>query len=144
VKLHYQHKDGSPIHFSSILISLGNEKGEVLRLLGIHHLLEEEKHQLNATDLIEGVKSHIVTESTFLKKDGSRISAIQGGGIVRDSNGSPLFFTLEFIDVTDLRQLSAQLKVSEQRFKGIFDTTFQFIRFSECIKHFIRMRMPEE
>ncbi len=90
---------------------------------------EIEKHQLNATDLIEGVKSHIVTESTFLKKDGSRISVIQGGGIVRDTNGSPLFFTLEFIDVTDLRQLSAQLKVSEQRFKGIFDTAFQFIGF---------------
>lgn len=124
--------DGNLIRVNARFCALLGYTEEEAAHLNFHDIVPHEeidKHQLNASNLIQGVKDHIVAESTFLKKDGSKLSVIQGGGIVKDSSGAPIFFTLELIDVTDLRQLSAKLKASEQRFKGIFDTAFQFIGF---------------
>lgn len=61
-------------------------------------------------------------EKRFLHKRGHVVWGLLSAGLVRDDAGSPLYFVGQIQDVTERRQVTDDLRASEERFRLMADT----------------------
>ena len=81
-------------------------------------------------DIIEKRKKekHITTDLIGIKKNGERFPIRVSSGIFTDAQGNIQASTC-IIDMTEVKNYQKQIEESARKFKGIFNSTFQFIGF---------------
>lgn len=73
-------------------------------------------------------ESHITTDLIGIKKNGDRFPIRVSSGIFTDAQGNTQASTC-IIDMTEVNHYQKQIEDSARKFKGIFNSTFQFIGF---------------
>jgi PAS domain S-box-containing protein len=71
----------------------------------------------------------VISEISIRHQCGKMIDVLATGTRVLDGDGQPLGAVVAMTDVTQLRTIRQQLAASEAKFRGIFNSTFQFIGF---------------
>lgn len=71
----------------------------------------------------------VISEMSIRHQSGKMIDVLATGTRVLDGDGQPLGAVVAMTDVTQLRTIRQQLAASEAKFRGIFNSTFQFIGF---------------
>ncbi|MFN3299519.1 MAG: PAS domain S-box protein [Sediminibacterium sp.] len=96
--------------------------------LGRKGIIDISDHKL--PDLLEKRKneSHITTDLIGIKKNGDRFPIRVSSGIFTDAQGNTQASTC-IIDITEIIHYQKQIEDSARKFKGIFNSTFQFIGF---------------
>lgn len=92
---------------SALCQLLGYSKSELLQL-DIQDLIQpqERDHYLNRVqDLIADLTSSLQIESELLHKSGKTIWTISSASLIRDSQGEPLYFVVQVIDISERRNL---------------------------------------
>lgn len=73
-------------------------------------------------------EKHITTDLIGIKKNGERFPIRVSSGIFTDAKGNTQASTC-IIDITEINNYQKQIEESARKFKGIFNSTFQFIGF---------------
>jgi PAS domain S-box-containing protein len=71
----------------------------------------------------------VISEISIRHQCGKMIDVLATGTRVLDGDGQPLGAVVAMTDVTQLRSIRQQLADNEAKFRGIFNSTFQFIGF---------------
>ena len=60
-------------------------------------------------------------EKRYIRKDGREIWALMAASQVTDSEGRPLYSIVQMLDIDGQKQAERALRISEERFRGIFE-----------------------
>ena len=121
--------------YSAIGISLVGLKGNWLKVnRSVNNILgysEQELNKLSFQDLtypddletdlkyvqqmLDGEIKSYQMEKRYIHKDGHIVPALLSVSLVKDSNGVPLYFVSQIIDITDSKRSEKELKDSEER-----------------------------
>lgn len=71
----------------------------------------------------------VISEMSIRHQSGKMLDVLATGTKVLDGEGKPLGAVVAMTDVTQLRSIRQQLAENEAKFRGIFNSTFQFIGF---------------
>lgn len=77
--------------------------------------------------LLDGEIPYYHLEKRYLHKDGEIIWASLSVSLVRDSQQQPLYLIAQIQDISDRKSSEKALQESEERFRAIFNQTFQFV-----------------
>ena len=73
-------------------------------------------------EMREGPRRSYATEKRYLRPDGEIVWARLHAAVVRDENGSPLYFVSQMEDITERKQAEAPLRAGEERTRRILET----------------------
>ncbi len=99
-----------------------------------YQLLHEDGKTLLAREdvpLYRAWKGELVENTVFCIKhlSGKILYISASGSQIRDTNGKVLGAVVAMKDITASREIALQIEQSERKFRGIFNSTFQFIGF---------------
>ena len=75
-------------------------------------------------DFLDKKQDKLSTEKRYLHKNGSLIYANLTISLVRDANGNPDYFVSVYQDITESKKAEEQLRVSEERYRAIYNQAF--------------------
>ncbi|MHC4401908.1 MAG: sensor histidine kinase [Planctomycetota bacterium] len=124
------HLDGSFRSANRALCDmLGRSAEELgrLTLVDVTHPDDVEKCSDLFKGLVTGETSACNFEKRYVRKDGSPVPSVTRAGVVRASDGTPLFVMGIAEDVTERRRTEAALQQSEERYRSLVETTSDLI-----------------
>jgi len=127
---------------------LGYEPRELLEnpSFWIDHVHPEDKERMREEELRVIKEGHGAYEYRFQHKDGTYHWMREEARLIRDAAGNPLEVIGYWIDITDLKQIEDEIRESEAKFRGLYDSVRDGIlandvsgRILECNKAFENM-----
>ncbi len=107
----------------------GYSKAELLQLDSIKILTPPEwrayEDEMLAGLIVTG--EPIRYEKEYIRKDGSRVSVELLAHLVRDEQGQPDYYYAFITDITERKQAEKALRLSEERFRSLFDNSLDAI-----------------
>ncbi|PYZ92332.1 hypothetical protein CR194_15985 [Salipaludibacillus keqinensis] len=77
---------------------------------------------LKVDELIEGEVSYYQVEKRYIHKEGKIIWCLLNVSVVKDDEGTPLYFISQFQDITERKSYERQLNESQERLTKILET----------------------
>ncbi len=99
------------------------------------HPDDRERVQKGVYEAINGNGTKWSAEYRFLKADGSYAEILDRGNILKDDYDTPYRMVGSVIDITLLKQTEKQLKVSENKFRRIFESNMIGMLFCDADGH---------
>ena len=116
--------DGSWIRVNQKLCDiLGYPRGELLSLTfhDTTHPDDLDRDVGHLRRMLEGETDTYSTEKRYIRKDGSLIWVNLTTSLLRDPSGEPKYFISVTEDTTERKRVEEELKISEERFRNIFE-----------------------
>ncbi len=105
----------------------GYSREELLNI-NVSDLFLKPEQRIVTLDKMSRVSGMITMELEFKKKDGSQIIVSDTKAPVKDKNGKVLYFDGILEDITERKQSEEELKESEERYRALFESTFDIVQ----------------
>ncbi|OQX96473.1 hypothetical protein B6I21_00875 [candidate division KSB1 bacterium 4572_119] len=105
--------------------TLGYTEKELKRLkfTDITHPYDLEKNVELQQKLLSGSIPHFELEKRYIQKDGSIVYGILRVSLIKDSDGSPIYFLGQLMDITERKRAEEALRESEERYRNLAENS---------------------
>lgn len=113
------------------LLGYSEKEFKELRFQDITHPADLELDLEFAGQLFRGEIQSYNMEKRYITKSGEYVWILLTGSMVTNEDGSPKHFIAQIQDISSQKRFQALLEQKERRFRGIFNSAFQFIGLLE-------------
>ncbi|MBA4319046.1 MAG: hypothetical protein C0412_11665, partial [Flavobacterium sp.] len=118
---------------------IGYDEDELLGK-SITELTHSEDLEIGRKEMEQMIKGEInicIVEKRYIRKDGSIVWGSVSIRLLRDNNGSPLYFIPVIVDITTRREMETALRQSEEKYRTLIETVNTGIFMSTIDGQFI-------
>ncbi|HTR55083.1 MAG TPA: PAS domain S-box protein [Kofleriaceae bacterium] len=126
------------------IVGYGSDELLRLRFQDITHPDDADLDVALAVQLGRGEIPRYQLEKRYLRKDGSIVTVLLAGSVLRDRDGAAQYYIAQVVDITDRKRAEDMLKLSEARLSGIISISADAIILVDADQRITRFNRGAE